>query len=223
NNKKTTKKEALSNSSSPTLKKNGALDDIQQQQAQSQTATENKFAKKARASNLISAGKNPKKPKTKELKLSVPRGGQLIRYFNLTPALPTDAGRGDWLFTQMGSNKDIENLRVEFQLNPSPLERALERAVLVVRMAQDPKAKGAWRFALGGVATDHGDADPDNDVTVEIIDNGFTLIAYVQVLENSEEYIPFGFVASFTDEATGAVSIYESQDPGIQPVRPPKP
>lgn len=223
NNKKTTKKEALSNSSSPTLKKNGALDDIQQQQAQSQTATENKFAKKARASNLTSAGKNPKKPKIKELKLSVPRGGQLIRYFNLTPALPTDAGRGDWLFTQMGSNKDIENLRVEFQLNPSPLERALERAVLVVRMAQDPKAKGTWRFALGGVATDHGDADPDNDVTVEIIDNGFTLIAYVQVLENSEEYIPFGFVASFTDEATGAVSIYESQDPGIQPVRPPKP
>jgi hypothetical protein len=87
-------------------------------------------------------------------------------------------------------------------------------------MAQNPALNGTWRFALGGVATDHADEDPNNDVTVEIIDNGFTLVAYVQVLENSAEYIPFGFVASFTKESTGVVSIYESQDPGVQPRRP---
>ncbi len=157
------------------------------------------------------------------LKLSVPRGGQLIHYFNLTPAFPTDSGHGDWLFTEVGSSQDIENLRIEFQRNPLPLERELERAVLIVHMAQDKKAKGKWRFALGGVATDTGDADPNNDVSVEVIDNGFTLVAYVQVLENSRENIPFGFVASFTDDTTGVVSIYASKDPGIQPVRPPKP
>ena len=172
---------------------------------------------------VAQAGDKKHKHKPYELVLSVPRGGQLIHYFTLTPAFPTDAGHGDWLFTEVGSKRDIENLRVEFQRNPLPLERELERAVLIVHMAQDKKAKGKWRFALGGVATDKGDADPNNDVSVEVIDNGFTLVAYVQVLENSRENIPFGFVASFTDDTTGVVSIYASKDPGIQPVRPPKP
>ena len=150
----------------------------------------------------------------------VPRGGQVIKYFDLTPALPTDSGRGDWLFTEKGSAKDIQNLTVAFELNPSALERQLERAVLVVSMNQNPAAHGTWRFALGGVATDHADEDPSNDAIVDIIDNGYTLVAYVQVLENSAEQIPFGFVASFTDNDTGTVSIYESQDPTIQPRRP---
>lgn len=168
------------------------------------------------------AKKGKKSLSSTDLTILVPRGGQVIQYFNLTPALPTATGRGDWLFTEVGSTQDISNLTVGFQLNPSPLERELERAVLVITMVQNELTQGVWRFALGGVATDHGDEDPNNDVTVEIIDNGFTLVAYVQVLENSAEYIPFGFVASFTDNDTGVVSIYESQDPGIQPVRPPK-
>lgn len=179
-----------------------------------------KPAKKPVASAKAVVKKGKKKLAASDLTISVPRGGQVIQYFNLTPALPTATGRGDWLFTEVGSTQDISNLTVGFQLNPSPLERELERAILVVTMAQDELAQGVWRFALGGVATDHGDEDPNNDVTVEIIDNGFTLVAYVQVLENSAEYIPFGFVASFTDKDTGVVTIYESKDPGIQPQRP---
>jgi hypothetical protein len=181
---------------------------------------EKKPAKKVAASAKTVVKKGKKTLSATDLTISVPRGGQVIQYFNLAPALPTATGRGDWLFTEPGSSQDISTLTVGFQLNPSPLERELERAVLVITMSQNSSANGIWRFALGGVATDHGDEDPNNDVTVEIIDNGFTLVAYVQVLENSAEYIPFGFVASFTDNNTGVVSIYESQDPGIVPVRP---
>lgn len=181
---------------------------------------EKKPAKKVAASAKAVVKKGKKKVGAVDLTISVPRGGQVIKYFNLTPALPTASGRGDWLFTEHGSSQDIETLTVGFELNPSVLERELERAVLIITMVQNESAQGTWRFALGGVATDHGDEDPNNDVVVEIIDNGFTLVAYVQVLENSAEYIPFGFVASFTDNDTGVVSIYESQDPGVIPIRP---
>lgn len=185
---------------------------------------EKKAAEKKTTKKVVAAKAPVKKGKKKlaavDLIIPVPRGGQVIKYFNLTPALPTATGRGDWLFTEPGSAQDIETLTVGFELNPSALERELERAVLVITMVQNQSAQGTWRFALGGVATDHGDEDPNNDVVVEIIDNGFTLVAYVQVLENSAEYIPFGFVASFTDNDTGVVSIYESQDPGVIPKRP---
>jgi hypothetical protein len=179
-----------------------------------------KPAKKVAASAKAVVKKGKKNLAATDLTISVPRGGQVIQYFNLAPALPTATGRGDWLFTEVGSTQDIETLTVRFELNPSALERQLERAVLIVSMDQNPESNGVWRFALGGVATDQADEDPNNDVTVEIIDNGFTLVAYVQVLENSAEYIPFGFVASFTSNDTGVVSIYESQDPGVQPRRP---
>lgn len=193
--------------------------------ADKKKASEKKPAEKKTTKKVASAKVAVKKGKKKvgaasDVTISVPRGGQVIKYFNLTPALPTATGRGDWLFTEDGSTQDIETLTVGFELNPSVLERELERAVLVITMVQDQASQGTWRFALGGVATDHGDEDPNNDVVVEVIDNGFTLVAYVQVLENSAEYIPFGFVASFTDNDTGVVSIYESQDPGIQPIRP---
>lgn len=184
-------------------------------------AAEKKPAKKVATAKAKAPVKKGKKQLTSEnVTILVPRGGQVIQYFNLTPALPTDTGRGDWIFTEDGSTEDIETLTVGFAENPLPLERELERAVLVINIVQNPASHGVWRFALGGVATDHGDEDPSNDVVVDIIDNGFTLIAYVQVLENSAEYIPFGFVASFTENDTGVVSIYESQDPGITPVRP---
>ncbi|MEN0036001.1 MAG: DP-EP family protein [Cellvibrio sp.] len=183
-----------------------------------------KAAEKKTTKKVVAAKAPVKKGKKNvaatDLTISVPRGGQIIKHFNLAPALPTDCGRGDWLFAEEGSTQDIETLTVRFELNPSALERQLERAVLIVSMVQNAELNGTWRFALGGVATDQADEDPNNDVVVEIIDNGFTLVAYVQVLENSAEYIPFGFVASFTSSDTGVVSIYESQDPGVVTKRP---
>lgn len=134
--------------------------------------------------------------------------------------MPTATGAGDWIFSEQGSAVDISSLTVHFELNPSALERNFERAILVVSMQQNPATNGTWRFALGGVATANGDCDPNNDIAVEIIDNGFTLLIYVHVLENTDEVIPFQFVASFTDEVTGAVTICESKDPIIYPKRP---
>jgi hypothetical protein len=187
--------------------------------------TDKKPEKKSVKKAAVSA-KKPVKKSTKKLasncsiEINVPRGGQVIQSFNLTPALPTTTAPGDWIFSEPGSTDDISSLTVRFELNPSALERNFERAILVVSMQQNPATNGTWRFALGGVATPTGDGDPDNDIAVEIIDNGFTLLIYVHVLENSEEMIPFQFVASFTDAVTGAVSIYESNDPIILPRRP---
>jgi hypothetical protein len=164
--------------------------------------------------------KGKKKLSSGDVTVNVPKGGQVIKYFNLMPAFPTDSSPGDWIFTEVGNTIDISTLTVGFPLNPSALEREFERAILVISIQQNPATNGTWRFALGGVATDHADEDPDNDIALDIIDNGYTMLVYVHVRENSAEYIPFGFVASFTNAVTGAVSIYESQDPGIQPVRP---
>lgn len=181
---------------------------------------EKKPVKKVVASTKSGVQKGKKKLTETNVKIMVPRGGQVIKYFSLTPALPTETEQGDWLFTEEGSTQDIENLVIGFELNPSPLERQLERAVLVVNIVQDPAVNGTWRFALGGIATDYPDADPANDMSVDIIDHGYTMVVYVQALENTLEYIPFSFVASLADRATGRVSVYESQDPGIIPVRP---
>ncbi|MFC3114404.1 DP-EP family protein [Cellvibrio fontiphilus] len=186
---------------------------------------EKKSEKKSVKAVAETTKKTVKKPIKKQpgdcsLEINVPRGGQVIQYFNLTPALPTRASAGDWIFSERGSAVDISSLTVRFELNPSAIERHFERAILVVSMQQNPATNGTWRFALGGVATPNGDTDPDNDVSVEIIDNGFTLLVYVHVLENSEEIVPFQFVASFTDDVTGSVSIYESKDPIIYPKRP---
>lgn len=179
-----------------------------------------KPAKKITNKKAEVATKRKKNPGASEVTVSVPRGGQVIQHFNLTPALPTAAGPGDWIFSEPGSTTDISSLTVRFKLNPSALERNFERAILVVSMQQNPATNGIWRFALGGVATANGDSDPDNDIAVDIIDNGFTLLVYVHVLENSEEIVPFQFVASFTDAITGSVSICQSNDPIILPRRP---
>lgn len=166
------------------------------------------------------AKKSGKKLAATDLVINVPLNGQVIKTFDLMPAKSTAAAPGDWIFTEEGSTVDIENLVVGFELNPSALNRHFERAILIIRIKQNPASGGTWRFALGGIATDNPDCDPDNDIAVEIIDNGFTMIVHVQVLENSAEYVPFGFVASLTNQYTGVVTIYESKDPGIIPKRP---
>jgi len=174
-------------------------------------------SKKKKAGKKSSCSKNNEC--SEALVLDVPRCGQVVRYFNLVPALPSKGAPGDWLFTEEGCDADISQLKVNFEPNESALERELERAVLIIKIQENPKADGKWRFALTGVATDSADEDPNNDITFDIIDNGFTMLVYLQVLGTSEEQISFGFVASFTNAKTHRVKIYESQDPVIIPVR----
>jgi hypothetical protein len=189
--------------------------------------SEKKAAEKKPAKKVATAkAKVPVKKGKKKLgsncgfEIDVPRGGQVIQFFNLMPALPTATSPGDWIFSAPDSTDDISTLTVGFELNPSALEREFERAILVINIKQNPASGGTWRFALGGVATDNQDSDPSNDVIVDIIDNGYTMIVYVQALENNEENIPFGFVASHTNQNTGVVTIYESQDPSVIITRP---
>jgi hypothetical protein len=183
---------------------------------------EKKTVKKvaASAAKPVKAKKTSKALTTTDLVINVPLNGQVIKTFELMPAKSLATGPGDWIFTEEGSTTDIQNLEVTFEPNPSALNRQFERAVLVVKIKQNPASGGTWRFALGGVATDNPDSDPNNDVALDIIDNGYTMIVYVHALENDEENIPFGFVASLTNQNTGVVTIYESQDPRVIITRP---
>jgi hypothetical protein len=197
-------------------------------------ASEKKAAKKSASGDKKVAktkAKTTKSPKSKKLgsaseivlTLSVPQGGQIIRVFNLMPSLPVAGQAGNWLLYDPNDpgKQDISNVIVSFSGQSTPTQREFERAVFVINIVQNPnESQGQWRFALGGVAPDNPNIDPNQDVSVEITNGGYTLISYVHVYEDSIENITFGYVASFTNLTSGAVDIYESSDPGIIPKRP---
>lgn len=165
------------------------------------------------SSNQSDAGK-------KQITIEIPCGGQVIRYFDLTPKLPIAGQQSKWLFTEAGDNEQIGNIHVGFCENQSHLERHLERAILIVRIKNDHPEQGLWRFAMGGVATFAADTNPHNDLDAEMVDNGFTLMFRVDAPEDCDKFVNFQFVASYTETATGIVTVYQSDDPGIGSKRP---
>src|SRR5690606_2644518 len=186
-------------------------------------------SKSSRKSKKISinadAGKSVPCPPIDPENIVVPKGGQVIQFYELSPAFPKKV-KGKlqaqpWKLVPRGCKKPlIENISVGFHENASKLERVYERAILVINIQQTEKT-GTWRFALGGIATDLADSDPDNDIKVELIDNGLTMLVFVHVIpEASRAEIGFRFVASFTHSDSGVVDIYASPDPGFIPVRP---
>lgn len=156
-----------------------------------------------------------------ELVVSVPQGGQVIRTFNLTPSLPRDGKAGDWPWVDAAAPTTlISNVRVRFSVNSSAVEQDFERAILIINLQQGSSGNGYWRFAADGVAINPKYKDVYHNVDFEVVNEGETLIAHVQVIGDTQGDIRFGFVASFTDSVSGEVSTYESQDPGIGPGRP---
>src|SRR5690606_37970741 len=95
----------------------------------------------------------------------------------------------------------------------------LERAVLVINMAEDDK-KGRWRFALEGIDVCSCTGDEAGDIHTEIINYGKTLLIYTHSPGLGKQYIQYSFVASYTDALSGQTTIYESKDPGIGVGRP---
>lgn len=149
-----------------------------------------------------------------DLIVEVPEGGQVLKTFVLTPALPVGGVASSWALQEEGSTDTISSITVLFSPDSTQFEAEFERCVFLVKLNQATTG-GTWRFALGGVATDLADADPATDVGVEIIDNGLTMLVYIHAPNPIEEDINFGYVASFTDSGSGVVSIYESQDPSV--------
>jgi hypothetical protein len=180
--------------------------------------------KKGIKTKTIKAPKSKKQNLTSTvLTLSIPQGGQIIRELSLMPSLPVSGQSANWnLFDPNDpSQQDISNVIVVFSGQSTSVQREFERAVFVINIAQNPKeTQGRWRFALNGVAPDSPNSDPNQDISVEITNGGYTLVSYVHVYEDSIENIEFGYVASFTDLVSGAVAIYESSDPSILPRRP---
>lgn len=189
----------------------------------SEKKNEKKPVKKAVAKPAGKKSKRLEEVGSNHMLISVPKGGQVIRFFELTPSLPVGGCAADWILDEVGGSgqKDISGITVGFPENPSAIERDFERAILVINLKQGASGPaGTWRFAMGGVATDQADSDPNNDIAIDIIDNGLTMLVHVHVLNNSVENIRFGYVASFTYADSGVVEVYESQDPGFVPIRP---
>jgi len=163
----------------------------------------------------------PKNVKSTSLVIKIPQGGQVIRSFNLTPSLPVDGKAANWLLVDPAKpTQDIDSMSFSFSVKSSSLEQEFERAIIEINLLQNSNDKGVWRFASDGVFTDPGFGDTSHNIAVEIINQGFTLIAQVQCVDGSESDIRFGYLASFTDAISGAVNIYESQDPDVRVGRP---
>ena len=186
--------------------------------------------KKASIAKKSTAKKAPKKPvatkakgKTPEpsLRIDVPKGGQVIRKFHLTPSLPIHGQAANWLLVDPADpTTDIDNIHFSFSKTSTPLEREFERAIVQIEIQQNSKENGIWRFASDGVAVNPIFSHVNHDVVVEITDAGFTLLAQVQSIENTPENIRFGYLASFTEKESGLVTVYESSDPDIKVGRP---
>lgn len=156
-----------------------------------------------------------------ELVVSVPQGGQVIRTFNLTPSLPVDGKAGDWLWADPSAPTTlISTVNVKFNVESTAVEQDFERAVLIINMQQNSKENGYWRFALDGLAINPEYKDIYHNAEFEIVENGETLVAYIQVVGNTRENIKFSFVASYADSASGVVGVYQSADPDIGIGRP---
>jgi hypothetical protein len=159
--------------------------------------------------------------KSTSLVIKVPQGGQVIRTFYLTPSLPVDGQAGNWLLVDPRKpTQDIDSMRFSFSVDSSSLEQQFERAIIQIKIQQNPDNNGIWRFASDGVAVNPIFNDVNHDVVVEITDAGYTLLAQVQSIGNDPEEIHFGYLASFTDGVSGAVNTYESLDPDVKVGRP---
>lgn len=181
-------------------------------------AAEKKATTKATAVKKVTGKKSGG---ASELIIDVPQGGQVISTFELSPKRPKAGKSLTWKLVDTATRKKVSDLVVGFSVKSSPIEREFERAVLVVNLADDGDSKkGIWRFALNGVEAGDGTSDVLNDVATEITNQGKTLIAYIHALDLGKETINYGYVASFTDAASGEVTLYESRDPGISIGRP---
>jgi hypothetical protein len=189
--------------------------------AEKKKASEKKVVKKK--NDVAKVEKKSIKDPTpgKTLVIKVPQGGQVIRTFHITPSLPVHGKAANWLVIDPDAKKptDIDNIHVSFSQKSSEIEQYFERAVLIVKMQQNPAESGTWRFSGEGVVTNSKTPDSNHDFAVEVIDQGMTLIAYVHEVGDVSEEVWFSYIASFTD-GSGEVKVYESQDPGIGTGRP---
>lgn len=157
----------------------------------------------------------------KELILSVPQGGQVIRTFNVTPGLPSDGKAGDWLWVDTSDpTVHLSTVRVKFSIGSSAVEQDYERAILVINLQQNTKESGYWRFSSSGVAVDPKYKDLYGGIECDVTDDGEVLVVHIQAIGDIQGGIHFGFVASYTDDVSGAAATYQSQDPEIYYGRP---
>jgi len=176
------------------------------------------------------AKKAPKKSVAKKVKskipdpsllIEIPKGGQVIRTFQLTPSLPIHGKAANWLLVDPDyPTTDIDRMHFSFSTSSTPLEREFERAIVKIEIQQNPNESGVWRFASDGVVVNPVFSQVNHDVVIEITDAGFTLLAQVQSIDSVPENIRFGYLASFTATESGIVTVYESSDPDIKVGRP---
>lgn len=165
--------------------------------------------------------KKPTKKSSLTCSVDVPRGGQIIHHFVLTPKLPKDGKARDWELADAETGKEVSLVEVGFCEESNAVEQVFERAILLVDMAQDKQ--GSWCFVDNGAIPCEGSEDYLDAITTEIANSGKTLVVYIQLDQLGKETVNFSYVASFNDNDSGEIRVYRSADPGIvvgRPVRP---
>lgn len=184
--------------------------------------TEKKTDKKA-VTKVVSKATRPPKG-VPEPTITVPRGGQVIGIYELSPQLPVKGRFADWtikmLDEESGSVVPVpDDISVSFNKKSRGIQLELERAVLVIKLAETDN--GHWRFALNGIDVFSQTGELEHPLESEIIDYGRTLVLYLHAHQfDKKAVIKFSYVVAYTDPNSGETTIYESKDPVIGVGRP---
>ncbi len=142
-----------------------------------------------------------------------------IQLSNLTLNPSSNFSEQPWqleLQEASGDPKQANNLQIEFNKNSTVQQQQVERAVLVIEMAQTEDASHDWRFALEGVRYNVDYQDFYNEISTQISPDGRTLTMTIHNTGiTADENTRFSFVALRTNNQTGESIIFESQDPSI--------
>ncbi len=151
------------------------------------------------------------------MKFDIPCGQSRVCQFDVYPAQPVDGQAVDWRVedTATGKSLDATGFDIRFSKKSTPIQRQVERLILVFTIMQ-PEAPdvASWRFVHGGVMYCEGKADYRDDLCFEMSSDGRVLTATAKCLMDGDEEFQFSFLALRRDNVSGECQVYSSADPG---------
>lgn len=151
------------------------------------------------------------------MKFSIPCGQSQVCQFDVYPAQPDKGHASDWRVVNTANGKELnkEQFDIEFSKKSTPMQRQVERMILVFTIAQPEEPEVAsWRFVHGGVMYCEGKADYRDDLSFDMSSDGRVLTATAKCLSDGDEQFQFSFLALRRDNLSGECHIYSSADPG---------
>jgi hypothetical protein len=151
------------------------------------------------------------------MKFDIQCGQSSVSHFEVYPAQPDDGHAKEWRVADMSApaQTEVDSFDIRFRKKSTPMQRQVERMILVFTMAQPERPEVAsWRFVHGGVMYCEGKADYRDDLAFEMSSDGRVLTATAKCLSDGDEQFQFSFLALRRDNVSGECQVYSSADPG---------